>query len=88
MITRPSDELFRKLVPLLARIVGFAFIIFGVLFLLAGVACLFSQAANSKMIGAVFIGGSLLHIAVGIVVVKYVAGWMLSIRERLRQKGW
>ena len=86
MLPRPPEGLVRKLVPILAKIVGIAFIFFGVIFLLIGVVLLFVRAENSALIGTVFVCGSIFHIALGFLVVRFVPRFMLGIFERLRLK--
>jgi hypothetical protein len=60
----------------------------GIPFFVIGVVCLFLHGDNCKLIGAIFIGGSIMQIAVGVAVVKYVAPLMLSIFENLQKDGW
>ena len=86
MLPRPPEELDRKMVPILAKIVGIAFIVFGTIFLVTGLVLLFVHAENATLIGSVFVGGSVLQIILGFVVVRFVPRFMLGIFERLRQK--
>ena len=86
MLPRPPDELFRKTIPILCKIVGIAFIVGGVLFLVLGCVLLFVQAENTKLIAVVFVGGSTLNIVLGVVVVRYAPRFMLGIHEKLQNK--
>jgi predicted lysophospholipase L1 biosynthesis ABC-type transport system permease subunit len=84
MLPQPPEELVRKTVPILAKIVGVSFIVGGAFFLTLGIVLLFVHKENTTLIGAVFVGGSIFNIALGVVVVRYVPKWMLGIFEKLR----
>jgi len=86
MLPRPPEALVRKLVPLLCKIVGISFIVFGSLFLVIGIVLLFTHGQNSLLIGGVFIGGSIFQIAIGYVVTRFFPRIMVGIFESLRQK--
>ncbi|MGH7953009.1 MAG: hypothetical protein ACREFE_13990 [Limisphaerales bacterium] len=86
MLPRPPEALVRKLVPLLAKIIGIAFIVGGSIFLIVGLVLLFVHGQNTLLIGAVFIVGSIFDIAIGFVIVRFAPRFMLGIFERLRQK--
>jgi hypothetical protein len=86
MFPRPPEELVRKLAPLLAKIVGIAFIVGGVIFLAIGLAFLFAHGDNAKLMGIVFVGSSILNIVLGVVVVRFVPRFMLGIFEKWRQR--
>ena len=86
MLPRPPDQLVRKMLPLLAKIVGIAFIVVGTIFLLIGFVLLFTHKENTTLVGSIFIAGSAIHIALGVVVVRYVPRFMLGILQALRDK--
>jgi len=67
---RPPEGV-TKLLSLLPKIVGIAFIVGGVIFFAVGLALLFVHADNTKLIGVVFIGGSIVNIVLGVVAVRF-----------------
>jgi hypothetical protein len=81
----PPEDLVKKMVPILCKIVGIGFIVFGTIFLPMGCIFLFMHGDNSKLIGGAFIGGSILQIVLGIIIVKYVSRLMLGISRSLRE---
>jgi hypothetical protein len=76
-LSESLEDPFGKLMGVLSKVVGGAFIVFGVIFLLTGFALLFAHGRNTKLIGMVFVGGSILHIALGVMVIKFVPRIML-----------
>lgn len=82
----PPEALVKKMVPILCKIVGIAFIVFGAIFLPMGCIILFMHGDNSKLVGTAFIGGSVFQIVVGIGVVRFVPRIMLGISKSLRDK--
>jgi len=86
MLPRPPEDLVRKLIPLLSKIVGISFIVGGAIFLLIGCVLLFLHKENTTLIGAVFIGGSIINIVLGFIVVRFVPRFMLGIFHSLRDK--
>ena len=86
MLPRPPEDLVRKLIPLLSKIVGISFIVGGAIFLPIGCVLLFLHKENTTLIGAVFIGGSIINIALGYIVVRFVPRFMLGIFQSLRDK--
>jgi len=85
MLPLPPENLVKKLIPLLSKIVGITFVASGAIFLVLGCVIVFLHGGDSRLVGAVFIGGSLLAIFVGIFMIRYLPGWMLGIFYRLRE---
>ncbi|HWZ93619.1 MAG TPA: hypothetical protein VNW30_00325 [Opitutaceae bacterium] len=86
MLSRPPEDLVSKLIPLLSKIVGFSFIVGGAIFLPIGCVLLFLHKENTALIGAVFIGGSIVNIALGFIVLRFIPRFMLGIFRSLRDK--
>lgn len=86
MLPLPPENLVRKLAPLLSKIVGVTFVVSGAIFLVLGCFIVFMHGGDSRLVGAVFVGGSLLQILVGVIVVRYFPGFLLGIFYRLRER--
>ncbi len=86
MLPTPPENLVKKLIPLLSKVVGITFFVSGAIFLVLGCVIEFMHGGDSRLVGAVFIGGSILQIFVGIVVVRYVPSLMLGVFRRLRER--
>jgi len=88
---RPPEEIIKMLVPILCKIVGISFIVGGIIFLPIGCMLLFKQGENTKLVGSVFIGGSVINILLGFVVIKNMPnmpGFMLDKFRKLRDNKW
>ena len=86
MLPTPPENVVKKLVPLLSKIVGVTFVVSGAIFLVFGCVIAFMHGRDSRLVGAVFVGGSLLQIVVGIIVVRFFPGFMLGIFYKLRER--
>ncbi len=86
MLPRPPEDLVKKIVAILCKIVGISFIVFGAIFLALGFIILFTQGENSKLIGSVFIGGSILQIVIGLIVVRFMQRFLMGISESFYDK--
>jgi hypothetical protein len=82
----PPEGLVRTMVPILCKIVGISFIVVGAIFLPMGCIFLFMHGENSKLVGGVFIGGSILQISIGVLVVRYMPRFMLGRYESYRDR--
>ena len=82
----PPEDLIRTMVPILCKIVGISFIVLGAIFLPMGGIFLFMHGENSKLVGGVFIGGSIFQIAIGILVVRYMPKFMLGRYQSYRDR--
>jgi hypothetical protein len=86
MLPQPPENLVKKLIPLLSKVVGVTFVVSGAVFFVLGCVIVFLHGGDSRLVGAAFVGGSLLAIFVGIVMIRYWSGWMLGIFHRLRER--
>lgn len=86
MLPRPPEGLVKKTVPIICKIVGIGFIVGGAIFLPIGCLLLVLHKENTTVIGAVFVGGSILQIVLGIAIVRYVPRIMIGIFQSLRDK--
>ncbi|MGA2801364.1 MAG: hypothetical protein ABSE97_03190 [Verrucomicrobiota bacterium] len=84
MLPRPPEYLVKKLIPILSKIIGISCIVSGAIFLPIGCILLFLHKENTTLIGAVFIGGSIISIALGFIVVRFVPRFMLGTSQSLR----
>jgi hypothetical protein len=86
MLPRPPENLVKIMVPILCKIVGITSIVFGAIFLPMGCIFFFMHGKNSKLVGGVFIGGSILQIVIGFLVVRYMPRFMLGRYQSLRDR--
>jgi hypothetical protein len=71
-----SENPLEKFRIILSKIIGISFILGGVIFLAAGCVLLFLHGKNTKLIGGVFVAGSVLNIILGVVVIKFFPKFM------------
>lgn len=74
---KPPEELV-KIVSILCKGVGFAFIAGGIISLLLACILLFKNGNDAIMLAAAFFGGSIFNIVVGTMVVRYMPRFMLG----------
>jgi hypothetical protein len=81
----PPEDLVKKMVPILCRVIGVAFIVGGVVGMVLVPVFLFAKGKNALLFVLVFCGGSVLNLAVGFVLIKYMPTFMLPLFRKLRE---
>lgn len=81
----PPQELFNKMVPVISRLVGIAFMVGGALELLIIPFLFLGEGENITVFAIILFVSAVFSIGVGIVVLKYMPGLMLSISQKIRE---
>ena len=80
-----SEDHVTKMVPTLCRVVGIVFIVGGVLALFLIPVLFFGKGENIVLISLILCGSAFVNIGLGVVILKYMAKFMLSRFHKLRE---
>ena len=81
----PSENLVTKMVPLLCRIVGIAFIMGGIFELILIPILFLGEGENVAVVVVALSVSAIFSIGVGIVIIKYFQKIMLALFQKIRE---
>lgn len=81
----PSENLVTKMVPLLCRVVGIAFIMGGILEMVLIPIVFFGEGEHVAVVVVAFSVSAVFSIGVGGVIIKYLPKIMLSLSRKIRE---
>lgn len=81
----PPEDLIKKTVPFLCRVIGVALIVGGIVALVIVPALLFAKGENTLLLVLLFFGVAVHNLVVGFVVIKYLPNFMLTRFHKLTE---